>query len=225
MTEIYPKGFETLVTILVPVFNAEGNLKRIFQLLEETFVYLGHYLPVLVIDNGSTDRTATILVQLERKYDYLKVVTHQENQEAPAIWKTALENIKTEWILLEHADLKSDPRTEIPMLLESWYPEVDAVAAWQQDYSQIHPSALLRGCNSSDLGQAMHDISWVKLVKRSLIAKLPLENISHKCIISVLNDEHSSKIETSKPWLLVILERLHSVGSSLSFSEELVANH
>lgn len=63
------------ITIIIPAYNVEQYIERcITSVLNQTF----HFLEVIVIDDGSSDATGTILDELAKK-DSRLVVIHQAN--------------------------------------------------------------------------------------------------------------------------------------------------
>lgn len=81
------------VTIVIPCLNEEGNLERLLLNIEETFEKIGFSLPVLVVDDGSTDDSYKILNQMSEKCDYLSIIRHSERRGVTGVWKTALDNV------------------------------------------------------------------------------------------------------------------------------------
>jgi|GEM_PF-5562799 len=190
------------VTVVIPVFNEEGNLDPLFLLLEQTFEDLGFVLPVLVVDDGSRDCSASILAEMTQKYSFLEVVTHPQNKGVTAVWQTALAHTKTEWIFWGQADLESDPSKDIPLLLKACSPQVDAVAGWRQNRGdgKVFASSFANTACKVVFGQKIHDMNWIKLVRRSLVAELPLNVVSHRYILPVLKGKGYNVIEVPTPW-------------------------
>ena len=73
--------------ILVPTYNNAGTLKNVLQRCLE------QGLPVLVVDDGSTDDTGRILKEIpgQAGYDGLMVVTHPVNQGKGRALKTGFQ--------------------------------------------------------------------------------------------------------------------------------------
>jgi glycosyltransferase involved in cell wall biosynthesis len=78
------------ITVVIPVLNEEGNLEKLLLYFEETFLELGLTLPVVVIDDGSTDNSPEILARLSKEYEFLKVIRHPQRQGVTGVWKTCL---------------------------------------------------------------------------------------------------------------------------------------
>ena len=190
------------VTIVIPCMDEEGNLERLFEYIDIAFKQLGYTLPVLVINDGSTDNTPNILNQLRQQYKFLSVISHPQNRGVAEVWNTALDHVKTDWILWGQADLESDPRVDIPALLNAWEPGVDAVAGWRQgrgDGKSGASSIANRACRWA-FGLQIHDMNWTKLVRRDILSRLPVTLITHRFLLAVLAGQGYNVIETPTPW-------------------------
>ncbi|GET43237.1 glycosyltransferase [Microseira wollei] len=60
------------ITVVIPALNEEGNLERLVSKLEQTFPNLGYKLPVLLVDDGSTDNSPQILARLMKQLNSCK---------------------------------------------------------------------------------------------------------------------------------------------------------
>ena len=190
------------VTIVIPCMNEEGNLERLFDYIDITFQRMGFTLPVVVVDDGSTDNTPEILSQLRQKYAFLSVIRHHQNRGVAEVWNTALAYVKTDWILWGQADLESDPQTDIPALLEACGPGIDAIAGWRQgrgDGKTAASSIANRACRWV-FGLQIHDMNWIKLVRRDILTKLPVTLITHRYLLAVLAGQGYNVVETPTPW-------------------------
>ncbi|WP_019502912.1 glycosyltransferase family 2 protein [Pseudanabaena sp. PCC 6802] len=190
------------VTIAIPSFNEEGNLERLFLLLENTFRKLKFDLPVLLIDDGSTDSSPEILTGLMERYAFLRVIRHPSRRGVTEVWRTAIANIHTDWILWGQADLESNPETDIPLLLEACVPGVDAVAGRRLNRGdgKVRASKLANWACQKAFNLEIHDMNWIKLVRRDRVAKLPLQIITHRYLLAILAGIGCKVTEVTTPW-------------------------
>ncbi|MEO0651562.1 MAG: glycosyltransferase, partial [Planctomycetota bacterium] len=66
------------VTIVVPAYNEEKGIRGVVERL--CALELGVPLEILVVEDGSTDRTADLLEELEREFERLRVIRHIVNR-------------------------------------------------------------------------------------------------------------------------------------------------
>ena len=190
------------VTIVIPALNEEGNLERLLHLIEKAFLRLGFTLPVVLIDDGSTDESPKILIQLQQKYDFLTVITHPQRLGVTGVWKTAIANTNSDWIFWGQADLESNPELDIPILLEACTKEVHAVAGWRQnrgDGKKLASNVANTTCRLL-FGLKIHDMNWIKLVPRELVACLPMDVVTHRYLLAVLAGLGYHITEVPTPW-------------------------
>ncbi|WP_017316205.1 glycosyltransferase family 2 protein [Mastigocladopsis repens] len=199
---LLPPSQSRSITVVIPALNEEGNLKKLLLNLEETFQNLGFTLPVLLIDDGSTDSSPEILADLRQEYDFLKVIRHPQRRGVTGVWKTALEHVKTDWVFWGQADLESDPRTDLPLLVEACVPGVDGVAGWRQKRGdgKIFASKFANLSCRLLFGLKIHDMNWIKLVRRDLLSSLPVEKITHRYLLAVLAAQKYRITEVATPW-------------------------
>ncbi|MXO85980.1 glycosyltransferase [Altererythrobacter aurantiacus] len=90
------------LTIIVPAYNEEGSIedtvKELHPIAQEAQGQL------MVVNDGSSDRTAEILELLVKYYPRLRVLHHEYNQGYGAALKTGLQAAKTELIAITDAD-------------------------------------------------------------------------------------------------------------------------
>jgi glycosyltransferase involved in cell wall biosynthesis len=108
------------LSAVIPVYN-EAN--TITEIVEQVFdVTLDHTLggiekEIVIVNDGSTDETESVLSTLEARWpDRLKVVHHEVNQGKGAAIRTALEHVTGDLVITQDADLEYHPQ-DYPALL------------------------------------------------------------------------------------------------------------
>lgn len=197
-----PPSQSRSITVVIPAHNEEGNLKPLILALDETFQNLGFTLPVLLIDDGSTDNSRQVLVSLTSQYTFLRVIGHPQNRGVTGVWKTALAHTNTDWIYWGQADLESDFRTDLPLLLNACVSGVDGVAGWRQKRGdgKTFASTLANSTCRLSFGLKIHDMNWIKLVRRDLLAALPLDLVTHRYLLATLAGWGYRITEIPTPW-------------------------
>lgn len=91
------------LSILIPVFNEENTIKKVVDsVLKQKQVN-----EVIVINDGSTDKTLNILRQI--KVSRLKIITHKNNLGKGSAIRTGFKKITGDFILIQDADLEYNP--------------------------------------------------------------------------------------------------------------------
>jgi len=101
------------VTLVIPAYNEENRIEDFLKTVLD-FKKKKHYLKeVLVINDGSTDRTLDIL----KKYKDIKVISHDKNKGKGAAIRTGLLAAKSDYVVFTDAD-GSVPIHELPKMTE-----------------------------------------------------------------------------------------------------------
>lgn len=197
-----PPSLSRSVTIVIPALNEEGNLEKLFITLEKAFQHLGFTLPVLLIDDGSTDNSPEILTRLSAQHSYLKVIHHPQKRGVTGVWKTAVANVTTDWVFWGQADLESDFETDLPLLLEACEPGVDGVAGWRQKRGdgKVVASKLANSICRLSFGLKIHDMNWIKLVRRDILTNVPFDTVTHRYLLAILAGWGYNITEVATPW-------------------------
>ena len=102
-----------LLSVVMPVYNEEQTLREIVDAVQAVPVRK----ELVLVDDGSKDRSREILAELEREHDNVRVVLHERNQGKGAALKTGFSNARGSVVVIQDADLEYDPQ-DYPTLLE-----------------------------------------------------------------------------------------------------------
>lgn len=96
------------LSVIVPAFNEESSIAAVLDRVKRC----GIECEIVVVDDGSTDGTSTVLGGIEG----ITLLRHERNRGKGAAIRTALSQISGDIILIQDADMEYDPR-DYPKLL------------------------------------------------------------------------------------------------------------
>lgn len=115
------------LSVVIPAYNEQARLPGT---LHQACDYLHSHLPgqaeVLVVDDGSTDRTAELAAALPTADPPVRVLRHAPNRGKGYAVRSGLRAAVGEWALVSDADL-STPLTEYARLAAAAGPGIDGV--------------------------------------------------------------------------------------------------
>jgi glycosyltransferase involved in cell wall biosynthesis len=108
-------GSDVKLSVLMPVHDESRTLRTIVRRVLDAPI--GCDLELVVVDDGSTDRSLEILQDLARGDDRIVVVRHTVNRGKGAAIRTAIARMTGDIAVVQDSDLEYDP-AELPRLLK-----------------------------------------------------------------------------------------------------------
>jgi dolichyl-phosphate beta-glucosyltransferase len=106
------------LSIILPAYNEEARLEKSLRSAAEFAAGLDFPAEVLVVDDGSRDRTAEIAEELAAEWSCIRVVRHERNQGKGLAVRTGMLAAGGEWSLFSDVD-EAVPIQEVLRLLEA----------------------------------------------------------------------------------------------------------
>lgn len=178
------------VSVIVPAYNEMENIPILmekFSLMFEKSKLLGE---VILVDDGSTDKTLDEAKRCEKKYPFLKVVSHRTNQGVTDSLLTGFENSRGEIFVFWPADLQYMPE-DIPKLVEKIDEGYDVVCGWKQGYYGMKRfvSFVYNTLSRSIFRIKIHDLNSVKAFKKKIIKEIPVMRKDwHRYMVVMANE-------------------------------------
>lgn len=176
-----------MISIIVPVFNEQGNIQALYDKLVEVMGKSGESFEIIFINDGSEDESGKILVEISGKDPRAKVIHFGKNFGQTAAFMAGVAHAKGEVIVPIDADLQNDPE-DIPRLLAKLNEGYDVVSGWRKDRkdSSIRRNFLSRIANkiiSFVSGVQLHDYGCtLKAYRSKLIKSVRLYGEMHRFI-------------------------------------------
>lgn len=125
-----------LVTVLIPVHNAESYLvESLDSIMEQTF----KDFEVLLINDGSIDKSSLIIEKYQKKYGKIKVIHNRRNIGLIATLNKGLKIVKSKYIArMDADDIASINRLSIQVSYMEKNPEIDISGTWIEVFGKYN---------------------------------------------------------------------------------------
>lgn len=101
------------LSVIIPVYNEQNTIKQAIFRLKKINLPQKIKKEVVVVDDGSTDKTELIL----KKIKGIKLINHRTNQGKGSAIHAGLKQLTGDYLLIQDADLEYDPQ-DIKLLLK-----------------------------------------------------------------------------------------------------------
>jgi undecaprenyl-phosphate 4-deoxy-4-formamido-L-arabinose transferase len=153
-----PSTSSPMLSVIIPVFNEELCLEELCRRLYKVLRGMGNRFEVLFVDDGSSDGSLKLLLELKKKYRPMKVLHFARNYgQHPAVTAGMAES-KGDVIVTLDADLQNPPE-EIPKLVQALQKGYDIAAGWREH----REDSLLRTIPSRIVNRLISRVTTVKL--------------------------------------------------------------
>ena len=174
------------LSLVIPVKEEEENLPELMKEIVEAITPTGKSFEVIVIDDGSRDRSWEVLVELSKKYDFLRLFRFQFNCGKADALSLGFSKARGELIATLDGDLQDDPH-EIPKMMKILDDGYDLVSGWKvhrhDPWHKTWPSKLFNLTVSAVCGKRLHDFNCgIKLYRSSVVRFINLYGDFHRFI-------------------------------------------
>jgi glycosyltransferase involved in cell wall biosynthesis len=187
------------LSIVVPVYNEEENLPLLYDAVTGVMDPLGLQWELILVDDGSKDRSVIILEELaKRDPAHIRVIELRRNFGQTAAIAAGIDHSVGQTIVLMDADLQNDPQ-DIPSMLALIQQGYDVVSGWRKDRQDNYttrtlPSNLANSLISTVTGVHLHDYGCtLKAYRREVITGFKLYGEMHR-FIPVYADSVGAKL-------------------------------
>ncbi|MEW6675870.1 MAG: glycosyltransferase family 2 protein [Nitrospirota bacterium] len=177
------------LSVVVPLYNEEENVQILHEKLRESLSPLKKEYEILFVDDGSTDRTLSILEEIQANDKSVIVLSLRRNFGQTAAFAAGFDFARGDVIVTMDGDLQNDP-ADIPKLLEL-IKDHDLVSGWRKKrkdpfFTRRLPSMIANWLISNVTGVKLHDYGCsFKAYRRDVIKNLKLYGEMHRFIPAV----------------------------------------
>jgi len=105
----YAADSEYLLTIIVPLFNEEGNLPRLASELGDYLIQTNYKAKVLFVNDGSTDSSSELVEQYCSQNNSFGFIHLKKNNGLSTALKAGIDQVETPYTGYIDADLQTSP--------------------------------------------------------------------------------------------------------------------
>ena len=170
-------AMSTTLTLVLPAHNEAGNIERVVASFLDAGDRMALALRILIVDDGSTDATGPICLNLAENNPSVRCVQHSSNVGYGGALISGFRAAEGDYVALADADGQFHPSDFIRLLehVESY----DVVVGYRQDRADPQGRRLM-GRVWSWIGRWIFEIPirdlncGLKIFRRSIVADLPL---------------------------------------------------
>jgi len=179
------------VSVLVPACNEQGNIGLVLEKSVRALQAHGVSGEVVFVNDGSTDGTLEEAQRCAGQYAHIRIISHRRNRGLTEALRTGFRNCRGDIIIFLPGDMESDPEEDIPKLLDKMAEGYDVVAGWRQGRrdGKVFASRVYNVVSRWLFGVQVHDMNWIKAMRREVVDSLYLRSDWHRFIIMIAASE------------------------------------
>ncbi|MFO7918924.1 MAG: glycosyltransferase family 2 protein [Anaerolineae bacterium] len=175
------------LSIIVPIYNEEENIPRLYDELTAVLDPLQREYEIICVDDGSQDRSFTLLKELAQNDSCVKVIRFRKNFGQSAGFSAGFDHARGDIVITIDADLQNDP-SSIPDLLDKMSEGYDVVSGWRKDRKDAFltrklPSRIANWLISRTTGVDVHDRGCsLRAHRKEIVKEINLYGELHRFI-------------------------------------------
>ena len=164
------------ISIVVPVLNERDSLPHLHKELTESLRDVGKSYEIVIVDDGSSDRSVEIARDLVKGDSAVVLVELRRRFGKATALQAGFRVSRGDIVITLDADLQDDPK-EIPRFLEALDDDYDLVSGWKEDrkdpLAKTIPSKFFNFVTSQMSGLKLRDFNCgFKAYRREVIEDL-----------------------------------------------------
>lgn len=182
-----PASSAPALSLVIPVYNEEESLPALFDALDVAMPTLPQPAEAVLVDDGSRDRSFTLMTAAASSRPWLRVVRFRRNFGQTAAIAAGIDLSRGPVIVALDADLQNDP-ADIPKLLKRLDEGYEVVSGWRRDrkdkaFTRRLPSVIANWLIGWVTGVRIHDYGCtLKAYRRWVLEPYGLYGEMHRFI-------------------------------------------
>src|SRR6476646_490490 len=187
-------------SIVIPLHNEQENVTDLYDRLKAVMEANGESFELVLVDDGSSDETFSLLRQIAGVDSRVTVVRLRRNFGQTSALAAGFDNARGEYIIAMDGDLQHDP-ADIPLFLEKVAEGFDIVSGWRKVridnfWLRRFPSRCANWLIAKLSGVDIHDFGTTfKAYRCEIVEQVPLYGELHRFIPALASWHGASIIE------------------------------
>jgi glycosyltransferase involved in cell wall biosynthesis len=164
-------------SLVVPLFNEAGNVEPLMSSAIEVLRGITRDFEVVLVDDGSTDATASEIQRTAQRFPEIRSIRHEQNRGQAAALLTGLQATRGEILLTMDGDGQNDPR-DFPLVITPVEAGAfDLMCGWRVDRHDSWVRRIMSRIGNvvrrQLLGDTLHDAGCqLRAMRREVISAL-----------------------------------------------------
>ncbi len=185
--DVLTRSERPLISVVIPLYNEEESIPHLCSALTAALQRYGKPYEIIVVDDGSKDRSFELLAEQTQRDRHLIVIQLRRNFGQTAAFAAGFNNARGDVVITMDADLQNDP-DDIPLLMEKIDEGYDIVSGWRKDRQDRFldrrlPSMIANRLISNVTDVRLHDYGCsLKAYRRDVLQHVRLYGELHRFI-------------------------------------------
>lgn len=193
------------ISVVTPMHNEELCAKEFVRRVDMVLDVLGRSAEIIVVSDGSTDRTEEILIELSRTYPRLRCLFLSRNAGQCNALYAGIQHSRGDYVIVMDADLQHAPE-ELPLLvkeMDKGYALVSGSRKERQESLVLRrfPSTIANALLRRVSGCPIRDMGGFKCIRGDIARSLRLRAGQHRLLPALvhLRGGRTSEVFVSAP--------------------------
>lgn len=175
------------LSVVIPIYNEEENIPALHEQVSRALGESGLDYELILVDDGSSDRSFSILGEIAQKDSRVKVIRFRRNFGQTAAMAAGFDAASGRVVVPMDGDLQNDP-SDIVRLLAKIDEGYDVVSGWRKDRQDTFinrklPSMIANGLISRLTGVHLHDYGCtLKAYRKEVLEGINLYGEMHRFV-------------------------------------------
>jgi dolichol-phosphate mannosyltransferase len=177
-------------SIVIPVYNEEKNLPRLFDEIAQAMRPLARTWEVVFVDDGSSDLSLDVLKRLAQANPEVRYLSFTRNRGQSAAFCAGFDNAEHPVVVTLDADLQNDP-ADIPAMLALFDQGFDMTIGWrrkrQDTWSKRIGSKIGNAIRNRLTRESVRDTGCsLKAMRRDMLLRIPRFKGMHRYLPTLM---------------------------------------